>query len=305
MSAGLINSGSFAKRLWPGVNNWFGASYSEHAPEYTEIFKMASTDKRYEETVSMDSMGLPTILNEGDAIQYASAKQGYTTRYVNVEYAKGFIITRLAQADDQYAVGLAETYSRNMAFVMRQAKEIIAANVLNNAFSSSFLGGDASALCATAHANGGLTYSNKLAVDADFSEASLEQALIDLGGMTDSAGLKIAVNATKLIIPKEVQFDAARILKSDLRVGTADNDINATKALGVLPGGVAMNHYLTDTDAWFLLTDCPDGLKGFQREGYMLESADDFDTSNSKFKVTERYCFGWDNARGIYGSQGA
>jgi len=304
--SGIVNTGSFPKRLWPGVLAWFGAAYNDYDMEFKKIFDTMKSDKRYEDLTGLVGMGLGVIKGEGGAVEYASPKQGFTNRFVNVVYGKGFIITQEMQDDDQYAMSIAEQGSKQLARSLVQTKETIGANVLNNAFSSSYLGGDGKALLATDHPLAGVTgstFSNKLSTDADLSEASLEQALIDIAGFVDDAGLKIKVLPKRMIIPRQVEFDARRLLMSDYRVSTADNDINASK--GFVPEGYFVNHFLTDADAWFLITDCPYGLIHMERSPFELTSDDDFDTSNAKFKVTERYSFGWADPRGIYGSQGA
>lgn len=306
MAVGIFNTGSAPKRLWPGVVEWFGDSYTQYKTEYTDIFDTMASDKRYEEMVSMVGMGLGIIKEEGGQISMDSPRQGFTSRFVHVTYGLGFAITQEALDDDQYAESMAEMGSRKLAFSMAQTKETIAANVLNNCTNSSYTGGDGVVLLSTAHplygSNGG-TFANKLSTDADFSEASFEQALIDIGGYVDDAGLKIAVRPKRLIIPRQIEFDVRRVLNNPDRPATADRDINAS--YGYMPEGYKVNHFLTDADAWFIITDCPYGMIHFQRSPYKLTSDDDFLTTNALFKVTERYSFGWSDPRGIYGSIGA
>lgn len=305
--SGIVNTGSFPKRLWPGVLAWFGDAYDRYEMEYTKIFETKKSEKAYEDLTGLVGMGLAVIKDQGGSVEYASPKQGFTSRFVNINYGKGFIITQEMQDDDQYAASIAETGAKQLAFSMTQTKETIGANVLNNGFTAgATAGGDGVALLSTAHPlNGqaGGTFSNKLATDADFSEAALEQALIDIAAFLDDAGMKMKVMSQRLIIPSAVEFDARRILQSDYRPSSADNDINASK--GYIPEGYFVNHFLTDNDAWFIMTNCPVSMLHLERSPYSLTSDDDFDTSNAKFKVMERYSFGWADPRGIYGSAGA
>lgn len=304
--SGIFTTGSAPKRLLPGVEGWFGNAYKQYKPEYTEIFETLTSSKNYEEIVGLVGMGLGITKEQGGPVEYASPRQGFTSRFTHVNYGLGFIITQEALDDDQYAMSMAKMGSEKLAWSMNQTKETLAANVLNNCTNAANLGGDSVVLLSTAHplyGSAGGTFSNKPSTDADFSEASFEQALIDIAGYVDDAGLKIAVRGQKLVIPRQIEFDVRRVLMSDLRVATADNDINASK--GMLPGGYVVNHYLTDTDAWFIITDCPYGMIHFERSPYALTSDNDFDTDNAKFKVQERYSFGWADPRGIYGSVGA
>lgn len=308
MPAGIVSTGSFPKALWPGLNAWFGSAYNEYMKEYTEIFTTKTSTRRYEEMAGAVGVGLAVVQGEGGSISYASAKQGFVSRFVNVVYGKGQIITQDMIDDSQYSdIGLS-MIMRQLAFSLAQTKEVIGANVLNNGFTGGiYVGPDQVALLSTAHPLAGVngtTFSNKLAVDADFSEAALEQAIVDISNLVDDANLRIKVMPQKLIVPSAVQFDAIRVLKSDYRTATADNDVNATKSMGALPMGYRVNHFLTDTDAWFIMTDVPDGLIHFERAGYMLSADDDFDTSNHKIKAVERYSFGWSDPRAIYGSSG-
>lgn len=301
----LINSGSFAKALWPGINKWYGKAYGEFSTEYTSLFDTNTSDKRYEEEVGITSFGLASVKDEGSGFSYDSEQQAFTTRYVHITYALGFIVTREAFEDDQYDV-VGKRRAQGLAFSMRQTKEIVAANVYNRAFTSGYTGGDGSILCVSTHPNkAGGTWSNTLTTAADLSEASLEQACIDISKYTNDRGLKIAVMPKTLIIPTDLEFEANRILKTQYRVGTGDNDINALNMMGKFPGGIVVNHYLTDTDAWFLRTNTPDGMKHFVRRAPQFGVDNDFDTENAKFKATERYSFGWTDPRGIFGTPGA
>ncbi len=301
----VISTGSLAKALWPGVNSWFGLAYNEYPLEHGEIFTLERSEKNFEEDVNVNGFGLARVKQEGANIGYDDMAQAFLKRYVHVTYALGFIVTR-EQIEDNLYMKLAEQRSKALAFSMRQTKENVAANVLNRAFSNSYTGADGIELCSTAHllSKGG-TFSNRMATDADLSEAALEQCCIDIMKLKNDAGLNISIMPRKLIIPVDLAFEAERILKSELQNDSANNALNALRAKGVLPEGVAINHYLTDTDAFFLKTNCPDGMKQFQRRDVQMENDTDFDSENVKYKATERYVFGWTDARGIYGSQGA
>lgn len=300
----VINSSSFAKALWPGINAWYGKAYGEYPVEYTDLFDTFTSRKQFEEDVGVSSFGLAVQKGEGAPITYDSERQGFITRYNHTVFALGFIITREIYEDDQYDV-VGQRKAQGLAFSMRQTKEINAANVYNRAFNGSYVGGDGSSLLATNHANfvGG-TWSNRLSTDADLSEAALEQAAIDIAGFTNDRGLLIKVLPKSLIIPRQLAFEAQRILKTDGRVGTDNNDINAIKAMGLIPK-IVVNHYLTDTDAWFIRTDVQHGMKYFERRGDEFGMDEDFETENAKYKATARYSFGWTDPRALYGSQGA
>ena len=300
-----ITTSSFAKALWPGVNSWYGKAYDSHAVEYTSLFDEFKSSKAYEEDVGISSFGLAAQKGEGNGISYDEENQAFLTRYQHIVYGLGFVITREMVEDDQYAV-VGDRRSRALAFSMRQTKETVAANVYNRAFNSTYAGGDGLEMCSTAHLNhAGGTYANELATAADLSEASLEQACIDIMKFTNDRGLKISVMPQTLIIPSDLVFEAERILQSPYRSGTADNDVNALKQMGKFPGGVKVNHYLTDSDAWFIRTNVQDGLKCFNRRSMDFSIDNDFDTENAKFKATERYAFGWTDPRAIFASPGA
>ena len=304
--AGTILTGNHARRLLPGVLAFYGYDYERLPKQYVNHMTVKKSDKRYEDIVSMAGMGLASVLDEGSSINYGDFKQGIVSHFVQVMYATGFIISKIAMDDDQYAPKLAELGAKYMAESMNQTKETVCANVLNNGFSASYTGGDSVALFSTAHllAKGG-TFSNKLATDADLSEAALEQAIIDIGNLVDDAGLKINVVAEKLIISVNDEFNARRILGSTLRAGTADNDINALNAMNSIKS-VHKNHFLTDTDAWFITTSRNDnGLLLLERQGVEMNAHNDEDTLNAKFNVNERYVAGWADPRGAYGSAGA
>lgn len=300
----VINTGSFAKALWPGVNAWYGKAYDEYPVEYTSLFEKNSSTRAWEEDVGTSGFGLAVQKGEGAPISYDSERQGFITRYQHAVFALGFVITREMMEDDQYDI-VGKRKAEGLAFSMRQTKEIIGANVYNRAFSGSFLGGDGVAMVANNHPNiKGGTWSNILGTASDLSEAALEQACIDIAGFTNDAGLLIAVRPETLIIPRQLMFEAKRILQTEGRVGTDLNDLNALKTLGVIPK-VVTNHYLTDTDAWFIRTNVKHGMKYFERRADSFDMDNDFDTENAKFKATARYSFGWTDPRGIYASAGA
>ena len=299
-----ITSASFAKALWPGINKWYGKAYDEWEVEYTHLFDADTSQKAYEEDVGISSFGLAAVKPEGNAISYDNETQGYITRYVHLTYALGFTITREAFEDDQYGV-VGKRKANGLAFSMRQTKETIGANVYNRAFNSSYTGGDGVEMLSAAHPNvSGGTWANELATAADMSESALEQACIDIAGFTNDRGLKIKAMPQKLIIPKELMFEAERILESPGRVATADNDLNALKSMGKFRD-VAVNHYLTDTNAWFIRTNVSDGPKYFDRRGMEFGIDNDFDTENAKYKSSFRCSFGWTDPRGVFGSPGA
>lgn len=308
---GIIATSSFAKALWPGVNAWYGSSYDEYPVEWDKLFEKHTSRRAFEEDVGGSYFGLASIKNEGAPISYDSSRQGFTSRYNHVVYALGFIITREIFDDDLYDV-VGKLKAQSLAFSMRQTKEIVGANVYNRAFNTSYVGGDGATLIASAGGGGsatapniaGGTYTNGTATAIDLSEAALEQACIDIANFTNDRGLKIAVRPKTLIIPKELMFEAKRILNSDGRPGTDNNDLNAIKTMGLIPE-VVVNHYLTDTDAWFIRTDVKNGLKYFERRGDEFNMDEDFDTENAKYKATSRYSFGWTDRRAIYGSPGA
>lgn len=301
--SGIITTGSFPKALWPGVKKWYGQTYNDYPVEYTELFDTFKSDKSFEEIVGTSGLGLAVQKGEGQPVTYDSEEQGFVSRAQHVNYGLGFIITEEMMDDDQYML-VGERRSKALARSMRQTKEIVAANMYNRAFNTSYVGGDGKAMIVSDHPNvSGGTYSNVIATAADLSEASLEQAVIDIEGFTDDRGLLIAVRPKCLIIPRQLAFEAQRILKSELRVNTANNDPNVLRMQGSIPK-VVVNHYLTDTDAWFLRTSV-EGLHYFERKADAFAQDNDFDTSNAKFKATGRYSFIWSDARTIYGSPGA
>lgn len=303
--AGIITSSSFAKALFPGVSVWYGKAYDEYPVEWTDLFKTERSSRAYEEAVGVSSFGLAKIKPEGQAIQYDDEQQAYVTRYSHVVYALGFIITREMLEDDLYDI-VGQRKAQGLAFSMRQTKEIVGANVYNNAFDANFVGGDGVSLINAAHPNfAGGTQSNTLTVQADLSEASLEQACIDIQKWTNDRGLRISTMADSLHIPVELVFEAERILNTPYRVGTNNNDINAMYHMGKFPKGVFVNHYFDDANAWFIRTNTPEGMVHYERRSQEFTIDNDFDTENAKYKATERYSFGWTDWRGLYGSQGA
>lgn len=302
--SGVMTTSSFAKALWPGVNSWYGKAYNEYSTEWDKLFEKRTTRRAFEEIVGTSGMGLAPVKGEGAPVTYDSSRQGFTTRFTPVTYALGFIVTKEAFDDDLYDV-VAPKKAQELAFSMRQTKEIVGANVYNRAFTAGYTGGDGVILCSASHVNvAGGTWSNVPTTAVDLSEAALEQASIDIQSFTNDRGLKIQVLPKSLIIPPTLEFEAMRILKSDGRVGTSNNDMNVIKTLGTIPE-VIKNHYLTDTDAWFIRTSAPNGMIYFERRADDFSMDNDWDTENAKFKAIGRYAFGWADPRQIYGSQGA
>ena len=300
-----ISRSQLVKELEPGLNALFGLEYARYENEHAEIFTAEASDRAFEEEVMLTGFGSAPTKTEGAAVTFDQANESFTARYTHETIAMGFSITEEAIEDNLYD-RLAGRYTRALARSMANTKQVKAANVLNNAFDSSFAGGDGKELCADDHPlSSGGTLRNELATAADLSETSLEQAMIDIAAFVDERGLKIAMQGVKMIIPKELQFTAERILRSPQRVGTADNDINAMASMGMIPQGYRVNHYLTDTDAFFIMTDAPNGLKQFVRAPIKTAIEGDFDTGNVRFKARERYSFGFSDPRGIFGSPGA
>lgn len=300
----IINSGSFSKALWPGINAWYGKAYDEYPVEWTGLFDQYTSRKQFEEDVGITSFGLAQVKPEGSAVTFDTERQAFITRYTHVAYALGFIITKEMVDDDQYDV-VAERRARGLAFSMRQTKEIVAANVYNRAFNSSYTGGDGVQLLNSAHPNAaGGTWSNVPSTDSLITEAALEQACIDISKWQNDRGLRIKVMPQSIVISPDQEFELTRILKSQYRVSTSDNDINAIYMMGKFPGGIKVNHYLTSTTAWFLRTNAPDGMKYFSRSDDSFTEDNDWDTMNAKFKAYSRYSFGWTDPRALYGSDG-
>lgn len=302
--AGVITTGNHPAALWPGVKAWFGRTYDEHREEYSQIFTTTTSDKKYEDVNELTGFGLAQVKDEGSGTAYDSETQGDTSRLTHVAYSLGYIVTREEMDDNQYEV-VSGRRSKALAFSMRQTKENIAANILNRAFSNSYRGPDGVELISTAHVTKSGTQSNHLTTAADLSEVALESLMIQIMQMQNSRGLKISGMGDKLIVPPALFYKANRIMKTTLQSGSANNDINALKATNALPGGIVLNHYLSDTDAWFVKTNIPEGLVHYQRVGIEFTQDNDFDTENAKAKAYERYVFGWNDFRGVYGSPGA
>lgn len=297
-----VNTGNIAKLLAPGLNAIWG-DYKDHPLEFKELFDTFSSEKAYEEDQLVRGLGLAPIKAEGAPTQYDSTSQGLTTRYTHLAYSLGFIVTREALADNQYK-SKALKAMRMLTRSFRQTKETVAANVYNRAHSGSYLGADGKVLCATDHPTYAGTISNRLSTAADFSEAAVEDLCVQISNAVDETGLKIALQPRKLLVPTALQFEAARVLKSVGQNDSANNAINALKALGIFPEGAAINHYFDDPDAFFIRTDATDGMKHFEREAPEFVQDNDFDTSNLKYKGYERNSFGWTDPRGVYSNGG-
>ena len=299
-----ISRAQLVKELEPGLNALFGLEYKNYADEHTQIFDVENSDRAFEEEVMLSGFANASVKPEGSSVNYDTAQESFTARYTHETLALAFSITEEAIEDNLYD-RLASRYTKALARSMANAKQVKAANVLNNAFSSSFTGGDGVELCSAVHPIVAGTFKNELSTAADLNETSLEQSLIDIAAMTDDRGLKIAAQGVKMIIPSALQFTAERLMKSTGRVGTADNDINAVANMGMIPQGYVVNHYLTDTDAFFIKTDVPNGLKMFVRAPVKTSMEGDFETGNVRYKARERYSFGFSDPRGIFGSPGA
>jgi hypothetical protein len=299
-----ISRAQLVKELEPGLNALFGLEYKNYENQHTQIYAIESSDRAFEEEVMESGFGEAPVKTEGAGVSYDQAQEVYTARYTHETIALAFSLTEEAVEDNLYD-RLSARYTKALARSMAQTKQIKAAAVLNGAFTTS-IGGDGVVLCATNHPTlSGPNLANTLATPADLSETALEQALIDIQAFTDERGLKIAVQGLKLIIPKELQFTADRIMKSTLRVGTADNDINALRNMGMVPQGYVINNFLTDPEAYFIKTDAPNGMKMFERVALKTGFEGDFDTGNVRYKARERYSFGFSDPRGIFGSPGA
>jgi len=302
-----ISRAQLLKELLPGLNALFGMEYAKYGEEHAEIYETESSDRSFEEETKLSGFSAAPVKNEGAAIEYDNAQEAWTARYTHETIAMGFSITEEAIEDNLYD-SLSARYTKALARAMAYTKQVKAATILNQAFTGSGnpTYGDGKVLCATDHPLvGGGSNSNRPAVAADLNETSLEAAVIQIAGWTDERGLLIAAKPRKLVIPPNLQFVATRLLETEGRVGTADNDINAIRNNGSIPEGYTVNHYLTDTDAWFLMTDVPNGLKHFVRTPMSTSMDADFDTGNSRYKARERYSFGVSDPLGIYGSPGA
>jgi len=300
-----ISRAQLLKELLPGLNALFGMEYSRYGEEHKEIYDSEASERSFEEETKLSGFSAAPVKDEGSAISYDNAQEAWTARYNHETIALGFSLTEEAIEDNLYD-SLSARYTKALARAMAYTKQVKAAAVLNNGFDSSFAGGDGVALFSSAHplVSGG-TNSNIPAVAADLNETSLENAVIQIAAWTDERGLLIAAKPLKLIVPPQLQFVATRLLETKLRVGTADNDLNAIENNGSIPEGYTINHFLTDTNAWFLKTDVPNGMKHFTRTPMSTSMEGDFDTGNVRYKARERYSFGFSDPLGMYGSAGA
>ena len=296
-----ISRAQLVKELEPGLNALFGLEYKQYADEWSEIFETETSDRAFEEEVMLAGFSNAAVKPEGQGVTFDDAQETFTARYTNETIALAFAITEEAIEDNLYD-RLASRYTKALARSMASTKNIKGAAVLNNAFDSSFAGGDGKELCATDHPTLAGTFANELSTAAELNETSLEQSLIDIAALTDERGLKIAAQGTKLVIPSALQFTADRLMNSAGRVGTADNDINAIRNMGMIPQGYTVNHYLTSAKKFFIMTDVPNGLKHFNRSPIKTSMEGDFDTGNVRYKARERYVFGFSDPRGIFGS---
>ena len=301
-----ISRNQLVKELEPGLNALFGLEYKQYENQTSEIYTTESSDRAFEEEVMLSGFASAQVKPEGSGVSYDNAQETFTARYTNETIALAFAITEEAIEDNLYD-RLASRYTKALARSMSQTKQVKGAAPLNNGLPSlsSFTSGDGQQLFSTAHPTIAGTFQNTLTTQADLNETSLEQALIDIAAMTDERGLKIAAKGMKMIIPSALQFTAERLMASAGRVGTADNDINAIKSMGMIPQGYSVNNFLTDTDAWFIKTDVPNGMKHFERTPLSTKMEGDFDTGNVRYKARERYVFGVSDPRGIFASPGA
>ena len=305
--SGVITTGNISRLLVEGVKNVFGQAYEHHNKQWDMLFDTERSRKAFEQDQQFEGFGLAPVKLEGAGVAYGSQQEGFSPKFKNLTYAKGFIVTKEAMADNLYQ--LFERRARALAFSMQQTKENVGANIYNRGFNSAFLmeGGDGVELFSTAHINGpsdSTTFSNELATPSALSEASLEDLLIQINEATDPRGLRIALRGERLVVPPKLGFEAERILNSVLQNDTGNNAINAVRSTGMLPGGHMVNNYLTSNTAWFVKTNAPDGMKYFTRQEVDFDQDMDFGTSNARFKADERYSFGWSDPRGAYGSAG-
>ena len=300
-----ISRSQLLKELLPGLNALFGMEYAKYGEQHEEIYETESSERSFEEETKLSGFGSAPVKAEGSSIAYDNAQEAWSTRYTHETIALGFSITEEAVEDNLYD-SLSARYTKALARAMAYTKQVKAASVLNNGFSASYTGGDGVALFSTSHPLvGGGVNSNTPAVQADLNETSLEAAVIQIAAWTDERGLLIAAKPQKLVIPPALMFVADRLLKTELRVGTADNDINALRSAGSIPGGKTVNNFLTDSNAWFLTTDVPNGMKHFVRTPMSTGMDGDFDTGNVRYKARERYSFGWSDPLGMWGSSGS
>ena len=300
-----ISRSQLLKELLPGLNALFGMEYAKYGEEHKEIYETETSERSFEEETKLSGFSTAPVKAEGSSIAYDNAQEAWSTRYTHETIALGFSITEEAVEDNLYD-SLSARYTKALARAMAYTKQVKAAATLNNGFSGSYTGGDGVALFSTAHPLvGGGTNSNTPSTQVDLNETSLEAAVIQIAGWTDERGLLIAAKPRKLIVPPSLMFVAKRLLDTDLRVATADNDINALKSMGSIPEGTSVNHFLTDTNAWFIKTDVPNGLKHFVRSPMNTSMDGDFDTGNVRYKARERYSFGWSDPLGMWGSSGS
>jgi hypothetical protein len=305
--AGVITRGNISRLTQEGIANVFGQAYAEHQAEWPMLVNQESSEKAFELDQQFEGFGLAGVKQEGDGVAYDSQQEGFTPKYDHLTYAKGFIVTKEALRDNLY--GLFAKRAKALAFSMQQTKENVVANVYNRGFNSSFLitGGDGVELFSASHVRGpsdSTTYSNILATAAALSEASLEDMLIQIRQATDPRGLRIALTPQRLIVAPANAFEAERILASNLQNDTANNAINAVRSTGMLKDGYTVNDYLTSATAWFIKTNCPDGVKYINRQSVEFGEDTDFGTSNLRMKADERYSAGWTDPRGAYGTPG-
>jgi len=300
-----ISRAQLAKELEPGLNALFGMEYGRYENQHSEIYTTESSDRAFEEEVMLSGFGAAPVKQEGSGVSFDDANESFTARYNHETIALAFAITEEAVEDNLYD-RISARYTRALARSMAHTKQVKAAAVLNNAFDSSVTGGDGKELCATDHPliTGG-TFANEPSTAADLNETSLEDALISIAGFVDERGLKVALRGTKMIIPRQLQFTAERLMSSVLRPATSDNDVNAIKSMGMLPQGYTVNDFLTDSDAFFIMTDTPRGFLHFERTPLSTNMEADFDTGNMRYKARERYSFGFSDPRCVFGSPGA
>jgi len=299
-----INRAQLAKELEPGLNALFGMEYNRYDQEHTEIFEKETSERAFEEEVMLVGFGNAPVKAEGQGVQYDDASEAWTARYTHETIALAFALTEEAVEDNQYDK-IAARYTKAMARSMAYTKNVKGARILNRAFATD-LGGDGLPLLDTAHTlQSGGTWANEPTTASDLNETSLENAIIDISLFTDERGLTVALQGRKLIVPPQLQFTVDRLLNTDGRVETANNDLNSIKNQNVVPEGFTINHFLTDNDAWFLKTDSPNAMKCFERTKLVTKMEGDFNTGNMRYKARERYVFGWSDPRGMYGSPGA
>lgn len=298
---GVISTGNHPKALWPGMHAFFGVSYSEFPEEYSQVFNVEKSSKNYEEDALVTGFGIAPIKGQGDSVSYDSETQGFTKRYTHTAYGLGYIVTK-EELDDNLYEQVSRRRIKRLTFSMRQTKEIVHANVLNRVITSGFTGGDGVVLGSVSHVTSTGNQSNILSTAADFSEAALEDLMVQIGQAKNDRGLAVSLRGMKLVHPTTLQFDVNRVLKSEFTPDSSANAVNVVRLVGLKP---VLNHYLDDTDAWFVVTDCPNGLTSFNRKALEFTTDNDFDTDNAKAKAYVRFSCGWTDWRGVYSSSGA